>query len=767
VTAKEDRDPLGGRQPRKLSLSNEAFLRALFGADWERAHVTGFPQDPLSLNGLGLRHLWGGMGAKSGLGYCLPGSNTFFTISLFKPDPQDGRQRRRKALFERAVVVVLDDVDWRDAGVGTAGAGTAKVSSGKVAALPTWVLETSPGNCQVGYLLKGPETRGGKVNALLDALVASGLVSDGSDPGMKGVTRYVRLPVGRNTKAKYGAGGFEHRLLEWNPNVSYGLEQLAQAYGVRAAVDVAEDDLGASLWNGLNGSGLDAGDWVWQALQSAGSVLGVDAGKGLAHVICPWVSEHGGGDTSGTAYLGDGVWKCYHGHCEDRTPEEFTSKLRAEFPRECRDAVAGTFGAVEGDEGVAPSALDREAREMFGDAAVDAAVEKVETEKNPILRALKGMDWEALGAGGVAPPGPEFVVPGYVPRGLVTTLYGVDGVGKNMLIQRACMLAVARGEFFGQRVAPGFRAAVLGVEDLGDAIRDRAWRIGQEAAFGAGDWKALGARFVMPELIDVDAKMMAWDGKGEASVLGFARAVGKFVEVWKPDLLVLDPISDLFSDEENNRARVVEFMRMMVRLARRKNIGLVLIGHPARSEGSEYSGSGAWSSKSRSRMLLERDKDDADTIWLRAPKSSYGPRMDDRECRWSLNGVLVDMPGPGGAGVGGVGGGAGGGSQGRQDAIRQSICAGLEALARAGINTGLGNRAGNKTVKSLRDYGALRGLSDLEVQKEVKAMLGDGTLISGFVFNGAGGSPVMRSGHSDFKTGLYFPGGANPIVDPF
>jgi hypothetical protein len=55
-------------------------------------------------------------------------------------------------------------------------------------------------------------------------------------------------------------------------------------------------------------------------------------GKKLA-IVCPWVSEHSGGDRSGT-YVGHradaGLWFfCNHSHCEGRSWREFRNQLRA------------------------------------------------------------------------------------------------------------------------------------------------------------------------------------------------------------------------------------------------------------------------------------------------------------------------------------------------------------------------------------------------------------------------------------------------------
>ena len=202
--------------PSAPDVTNTEFLKTIFGQDWVRAHVCGFREDPTALDSLGLRGLWAGGEARREFPFH-PRGNTFFTISLFHPDPISGLSRRRKVQFDRTYCVVIDDVGLR----GLTGT-SAKVGADKVMLKPSWALETSPGNWQLGYILEGGDTRGGKVVALLEAMVSRGLVSDGSDPGMKGVTRYVRLPVGTNTKSKYGPRGHKHVLGSCTRNASIG-----------------------------------------------------------------------------------------------------------------------------------------------------------------------------------------------------------------------------------------------------------------------------------------------------------------------------------------------------------------------------------------------------------------------------------------------------------------------------------------------------------------------------------------------------------------
>ena len=165
-----------------------------------------------------------------------PRDNTYFTISLFNDDPVDGKARRRKPLFRATHVIVVDDV------------GT-KVDPAAAAKLlpPSCGLRDKPCKLSVADIIATPETDAGRVNALLDGMVAQGLCPDGKDPGMKGVTRYVRLPVGRNTKAKYGPGGFACRLTDWHPAAALHDGPTGRAVGHRLASSRRDPGPGAKV----------------------------------------------------------------------------------------------------------------------------------------------------------------------------------------------------------------------------------------------------------------------------------------------------------------------------------------------------------------------------------------------------------------------------------------------------------------------------------------------------------------------------------------
>ena len=105
--------------------------------------------------------------------------------------------------------VMLDDV------------GT-KVTEERLTLPPTWLLETSPGNCQAGYLLREPLTDGAIADQLMNAIVAAHL----SDPGANGPrARLARLPVAGNGKL---TPPYACRMREWSPELRYTVEELVE-----------------------------------------------------------------------------------------------------------------------------------------------------------------------------------------------------------------------------------------------------------------------------------------------------------------------------------------------------------------------------------------------------------------------------------------------------------------------------------------------------------------------------------------------------------
>lgn len=79
--------------------------------------------------------------------------NSYFSISAFQPD-EHGKYRRKKSQFVGQFIVALDDVVAQTA----EGKTKAQIPWSQIKLAPSWVLETSKGNFQVGYILDEPIT---------------------------------------------------------------------------------------------------------------------------------------------------------------------------------------------------------------------------------------------------------------------------------------------------------------------------------------------------------------------------------------------------------------------------------------------------------------------------------------------------------------------------------------------------------------------------------------------------------------------------------
>lgn len=294
---------------RDLGITNVQFLKAVFGEEWGRAHVTAFEDDPSAIPESRRALCWAGGLARDRLGRFTFEQNQYFTISLFHP-LEDGRAVRRKAQFDACFVIVADDVREK-----------LTVERCELLPPPSYKMMTSSGSEQWGWILEDPCENADRVNNLLDGLVALGLAPDGVDPGMKGVTRYVRLPEGVNTKAKRFVEGrpFECYIYEWQPERMYAIEQLAECFGVD--LDASRGDSGAGQYLGAAlRSGLVQNHPIMRHLRVTG-----EGSDGWIRVDCPNVEAHTDQDPSGAAVqiLADGTvhFMCHHGHCNGGDPK--------------------------------------------------------------------------------------------------------------------------------------------------------------------------------------------------------------------------------------------------------------------------------------------------------------------------------------------------------------------------------------------------------------------------------------------------------------
>ncbi len=155
--------------------TNAEFLNAIFSglAEPQRPFVLGFAGKPKD------RKAWGGEAWRADKSHTDNAAlNWYFSLAAYQPD-DEGYHRREK---DCAAVygVMLDDL------------GTKALPLDRLDACPpSYVIETSEGNFQAGYLFTGPVTDFASIKDLNQSMVEAGLC----DPGAKSpTTRYGRLP---------------------------------------------------------------------------------------------------------------------------------------------------------------------------------------------------------------------------------------------------------------------------------------------------------------------------------------------------------------------------------------------------------------------------------------------------------------------------------------------------------------------------------------------------------------------------------------------
>jgi hypothetical protein len=271
------------------SIDNRDFLRAVFGeaSAGARPVVVSFKGNPGAVS----KKVWFGRPWQGGsdLTTDLPAdANNYFSLAIFRPD-EAGRYRRLKAHFQALYAVMLDDV------------GT-KVPEERLTLAPSWLLETSPGNCQVGYLLRKPLTDGLAADRLMNTIVEAGLC----DPGANGPrARLARLPVAVNGKH---SPPFECRMLTWLPDLRYSVEELVAGLQLEMALPGRPRRRETRPAQERPADG----DPVWIARPEKNAVLvalrnrvlyKAPLGEGKHDITCPWVHEHTGQVDGGTAYF--------------------------------------------------------------------------------------------------------------------------------------------------------------------------------------------------------------------------------------------------------------------------------------------------------------------------------------------------------------------------------------------------------------------------------------------------------------------------------
>lgn len=241
------------------------------------------------------------------------------------------------------------------------------------------------------------------------------------------------------------------------------------------------------------------------------------------------------------------------------------------------------------------------------------------------------------------PPDPKFVIPGWMPDGVVTLFAAHGGTGKSFLsLYVALCLATGRHPFAPGETIQRVRVVVYSAEDDTTVMQGRLRRYMRLLGIEAGD---LVGWLLVLDATQSDNVLFAGDEKVHGRTTKRFTWLRKEIEAFGGDVLIFDNASDAMDANENDRAKVRQFMSVLKRLAS----AVLLLAHvdavssmASVDEAKGYSGSTGWHNSARSRWFMARDKD-TDDIVLSLPKVNYARAGSQALIRWSEEHRVFDV----------------------------------------------------------------------------------------------------------------------------
>jgi RecA-family ATPase len=211
------------------------------------------------------------------------------------------------------------------------------------------------------------------------------------------------------------------------------------------------------------------------------------------------------------------------------------------------------------------------------------------------------LNWAELQ--GKEPPAREWIVPHWIPAAHVTLLAGRAGIGKTLLAQHIGT-ALAHGVRYIESLTARRVLMWAGEDDTAELWRRQI----HISSYLAHPLSALTDRFFLHSYGGADLTLAApVFGRLETTpLLGQLR---EQVHDYRAELVILDNLARIFGGSENDRHQVTTFIAWVQGAC--APAALLLLGHPAKSASSEFSGSSAWEGAVRARLYLSDRPPDA------------------------------------------------------------------------------------------------------------------------------------------------------------
>lgn len=336
----------------------------------------------------------------------------------------------------------------------------------------------------------------------------------------------------------------------------------------------------------------------------------------------------------------------------------------------------------------------------------------------PTKGNVPALGWPRLAS--QEPPPRQWAIKGWLGFGHVTLLVGSGGIGKTLLAQQmASCLALGR-EFIGE-VARPIKTLMWACEDDHDELWRRQIHLARWCKAGLEEFHE---NLVIVPRQGLDNTLVST----EFGKLAFTSLIGELamqVQDLKAELVIIDNAGQTFGGGENDRHAVTAFLNALVGALPGRAI--MLLAHPSRSAGSEFSGSSAWENVARTRLYLGAtlpgDKPDPEANsednvrYLARRKANYSPK-DWRRMTYADGALTPDPVESGGGLIATI----------KAGNAERTVLSGLQKLATMGVHGTDGKRSPNFLPKLLAEYKLDEGVQSRELTSAMRSLMLSGRL---------------------------------------